>query len=115
MCSNWIVFNVFIFSFMKEHCYVVIDVYLESNLKKLLARYRGEGWYNDAPAYDYYSAWAYQTYGPIWAEMFGKKQYPQLAQQFLANQHDMVASYPYMFSRDGKMNMWGRSICYRFA
>ena len=86
-----------------------------TNLKKLLARYRGEGWYNDAPAYDYYSAWAYQTYGPIWAEMFGKKQYPQLAQQFLANQHDMVANYPYMFSRDGKMNMWGRSICYRFA
>ena len=40
------------------------ESYLESNLKKLLARYRGEGWYNDAPAYDYYSAWAYQTYGP---------------------------------------------------
>ena len=110
--SNW---NVFILSFMKDQGYVVNDDYLESNLKKLLARYRGEGWYNDAPAYDYYSAWAYQTYGPIWAEMFGKKQYPQLAQQFLANQHDMVANYPYMFSRDGKMNMWGRSICYRFA
>lgn len=113
--SNWMFFNVFILSFMKDQGYVVNDDYLESNLKKLLARYRGEGWYNDAPAYDYYSAWAYQTYGPIWAEMFGKKQYPQLAQQFLANQHDMVANYPYMFSRDGKMNMWGRSICYRFA
>ena len=110
--SNWMFFNVFILSFMKDQGYVVNDDYLESNLKKLLARYRGEGWYNDAPAYDYYSAWAYQTYGPIWAEMFGKK---QLAQQFLANQHDMVANYPYMFSRDGKMNMWGRSICYRFA
>ena len=113
--SNWMFFNMYILSFMKDQGYVENDDYLESNLKKLLARYRGEGWYNDAPAYDYYSAWAYQTYGPIWAEMFGKKQYPQLAQQFLANQHDMVANYPYMFSRDGKMNMWGRSICYRFA
>lgn len=113
--SNWMFFNVFILSFLKDQGYVVNESYLESNLKKLLARYRGEGWYNDAPAYDYYSAWAYQTYGPIWAEMFGKKQFPQLAQQFLANQHDMVANYPYMFSRDGKMNMWGRSICYRFA
>ncbi len=37
---------------------VVNDSYLESNLEKLLARYRGEGWYNDTPAYDYYSAWA---------------------------------------------------------
>lgn len=113
--SNWMFFNVFILSFLKDQGYVVNESYLESNLKKLLARYRGEGWYNDAPAYDYYSAWAYQTYGPIWAEMFGKKQYPQYAAQFLKNQHDMVDNYPYMFSGDGKMNMWGRSICYRFA
>ena len=27
----------------------------------------------------------------------------------------MVDNYPYMFSGEGKMNMWGRSICYRFA
>ncbi len=58
--SNWMFFNVFILSFLKDQGYVVNDDYLESNLKKLLARYRGEGWYNDAPAYDYYSAWAYQ-------------------------------------------------------
>lgn len=113
--SNWMFFNVFILSFLKDQGYRVNETYLQSNLKKLLARYRGEGWYNDAPAYDYYSAWAYQTYGPVWAEMFGKRQYPQYAQQFLKNQHDMVDNYPYMFSRDGKMNMWGRSICYRFA
>lgn len=113
--SNWMFFNVFILSFLKDQGYVVNEAYLESNLKKLLARYRGEGWYNDAPAYDYYSVWAYQTYGPIWAEMFGKEQFPQLARQFMANQHDMVANYPYMFSKEGKINMWGRSICYRFA
>ena len=113
--SNWMFFNVFILSFLKDQGYVVNEGYLESNLKKLLARYRGEGWYNDVPAYDYYSAWAYQIYGPIWAEMFGKKQYPQYAAQFLKNQHDMVDNYPYMFSGEGKMNMWGRSICYRFA
>ena len=113
--SNWMFFNVFILSFLKDQGYVVNDSYLESNLEKLLVRYRGEGWYNDAPAYDYYSAWAYQTYGPVWAEMFGKKQYPQYAAQFLKNQHDMVGNYPFMFSRDGRMNMWGRSICYRFA
>lgn len=81
--SNWMFFNVFILSFLKDQGYVVNDSYLESNLEKFLVRYRGEGWYNDAPAYDYYSAWAYQTYGPVWAEMFGKKQYPQYAAQFL--------------------------------
>lgn len=112
--SNWMFFNVFIMSFLKDQGYPVNETYLQENLKKLLARYRGEGWYNDAPAYDYYSAWAYQTYGPIWVHFFGKQE-PQYAAQFLKNEHDMVDNYPYMFSKDGRMNMWGRSIPYRFA
>lgn len=113
--SNWMFFNVFIMSFMKEHGYEVNETQLKDFLEKLLARYRGEGWYNDAPAYDYYSMWAYQSYGPLWAVMWGDKQYPELASQFLANQNDMIDNYPYMFNHDGRMNMWGRSICYRFA
>lgn len=113
--SNWMFFNVFIMSFMKEHGYEVNETQLKDFLEKLLARYRGEGWYNDAPAYDYYSMWAYQSYGPLWAVMWGDKQYPELARKFLANQNDMIDNYPYMFNRDGRMNMWGRSICYRFA
>lgn len=72
-------FNVFIMSFMKEHGYEVNETQLKDFLEKLLARYRGEGWYNDAPAYDYYSMWAYQSYGPLWAVMWGDKQYPELA------------------------------------
>lgn len=113
--SNWRFFNVFIMSFLKDQGYETKDDYLKMNLDKLLSRYRGEGWYNDSPAYDYYSMWAFQTYGPLWAELFGKKQFPQEAAAFMKNQHDLVNNYPYMFSRDGRMNMWGRSIPYRFA
>lgn len=113
--SNWKFFNVFALSFLKKHGYEVNEDYLATQLKDLLAMYRGEGWYNDAPAYDYYSAWAFQTYGPLWARLFGKEQYPEYAAQFIANQGDMVDNYPYMFARDGRMNMWGRSLPYRFA
>ncbi len=113
--SNWMFFNVFIMSFMKDRGYDVNEPQLEEFLTKLLDRYRGEGWYNDAPAYDYYSMWAYQSYGPIWAEFWGKRQYPEIAAKFIENQGDLIDNYPYMFSKDGKLNMWGRSICYRFA
>lgn len=113
--SNWKFFNVFALSFLKKHGYEVNEEYLATQLRDLLAMYRGEGWYNDAPAYDYYSAWAFQTYGPLWAQLFGKEQYPEYAERFIANQGDMVDNYPYMFARDGRMNMWGRSIPYRFA
>lgn len=112
--SNWRFFNVFNMSFCKDQGYDVNEDYLKFNIDKLLERYRGEGWYNDAPAYDYYSMWAFQSYGPLWAHLWGS-QYPEAASKFYANQTDMVENYPYMFSGDGKMNMWGRSLPYRFA
>ena len=58
--------------------------------------------------------WAFQMYGPIWAQMYGHF-YPEYAAQFMKNQHDLADNYPYMFSAEGKMNMWGRSIPYRFG
>ncbi len=125
--SNWMFFNVFIQSFLKDQGYKVDEKKMVDWLNKLVERYRGEGWYNDAPAYDYYSMWAYQSYGPLWAEFFGKKMkpsaesglpsdvYQKISEKILKNEHDLVNNYPYMFARDGRMNMWGRSICYRFA
>lgn len=125
--SNWMFFNVFIQSFLKDQGYKVDEKKMVDWLNKLVERYRGEGWYNDAPAYDYYSMWAYQSYGPLWAEFFGKKMkpsaesglpadvYQKISEKIIKNEHDLVNNYPYMFARDGRMNMWGRSICYRFA
>lgn len=112
--SNWMFFNVFVISFFKQEGYKVNDWRMEDCLKKLLALYRGEGWYNDAPAYDYYSMWAFQMYGPIWAQIYGHF-YPEYAAQFMKNQADLIDNYPYMFNAEGKMNMWGRSIPYRFG
>ncbi len=113
--SNWRFFNIFILSFFKDLGYEIKEEVLIENLEKSLAFYRGEGWYNDAPAYDYYSMWAFQTYGPVWAQLYGNKYYPEYAQKFMKNLWDSKDNYPYMFNSEGKMNMWGRSICYRFG
>ncbi|WP_243347031.1 DUF2264 domain-containing protein [Parabacteroides sp. FAFU027] len=111
--SNWKFFNIFVMSFFKSQGYTVNDKLLEEYLQKSLKAYRGEGWYNDSPAFDYYSMWAFQMYGTLWSEFFGKKNYPEYAKQFQQNFYDLKDNYPYLFSRDGKMIMWGRSICYR--
>ncbi|MFT3740743.1 MAG: DUF2264 domain-containing protein [Breznakibacter sp.] len=113
--SNWKFFNIFVLSFFKEKGYVVNEKLLEEYLQKSLAHYRGQGWYHDSPAYDYYSMWAFQMYGMIWSEMFGNKYYPDYAKKFMDNFNDLKTNYPYMFSADGKMIMWGRSISYRFG
>jgi hypothetical protein len=111
--SNWKFFNIFVLSFFKEQGYTVNEKLLVEYLEKSLKHYRGNGWYNDSPAFDYYSMWAFQMYGNIWSEFFGKKYYPEIAAKFMSNFSDLKDNYPYMFSRDGQMIMWGRSISYR--
>ena len=113
--SNWRFFNIFVMSFFKDHGYAIKDDYLNELLQKSLDQYRGCGWYNDSPAYDYYSMWAFQMYGMIWAHYYGDKFNPEAGRQFVDNFRDLVPNYPYMFAEDGKMNMYGRSITYRIA
>lgn len=113
--SNWRFFNIFILSLFKDKGYKVNEELLLKYVTECLAAYRGQGWYNDSPAYDYYSMWAFQLYGPLWAQLYGNKYYPGFASCFMANLNETADNYPYMFNRDGKMNMWGRSISYRFG
>lgn len=111
--SNWKFFNIFVLSFFKEQGYAVNEKLLVEYLEKSLKNYTGNGWYNDSPAYDYYSMWAFQMYGTIWSEFFGKAHYPEIAAKFAANFNDLKDNYPNLFSKNGEMIMWGRSISYR--
>jgi len=113
--SNWKFFNIFVMSFFKSKGYAVNEPLMMEYLQKSLEHYRGEGWYNDNPAFDYYSMWAFQMYGMLWSEYIGKQYYPEFAAKFEKNFKDVKNNYPYMFSRNGEMIMWGRSISYRIG
>ncbi|TVT41406.1 DUF2264 domain-containing protein [Hymenobacter setariae] len=113
--QNWRYFNIFILSFYKSRGYQVNERLLEEYLQKQLTHYKGEGWYNDDPSFDYYSMWAFQMYGRLWSEYYGRQHYPQVAAQLTENFAPLKNTYPYQFGRDGSMIMWGRSITYRFA
>ncbi|MBC7847187.1 MAG: DUF2264 domain-containing protein [Flavobacterium sp.] len=113
--SNWKFFNIFVMSFFKSKGYTVNEPLMMEYLQKSLDHYRGDGWYNDNPAFDYYSMWAFQMYGMLWSEYIGKQYYPEFAAKFKNNFKDVKDNYPYMFSRNGEMIMWGRSISYRIG
>jgi hypothetical protein len=113
--QNWRYFNIFILSFYKSRGYQVNEKLMEEYLQKQLTHYHGEGWYDDAPTFDYYSMWAFQMYGRLWSEYYGREHYPQVAAQLTANFAPLKDNYPYQFGRDGTMIMWGRSITYRFG
>ncbi len=112
---NWRFFNQCLLSFLHKEGYEVNMEYMEKLLHANLNAYIGDGWYHDSPLFDYYSMWAFQMYGPLWAESFGKKYYPAEAELFMRHLSDITKQYPYMFGRDGKMQMWGRSITYRMG
>ncbi|OMP30165.1 DUF2264 domain-containing protein [Mangrovimonas sp. DI 80] len=113
--SNWRFFNIFVMSFFKDQGYAINEELLNEYLNLSLDQYRADGWYNDAPAYDYYSMWAFQLYGILWSEFYGQKYLPEIAAKFTSNFTDMTDNYPYLFSENGEMIMYGRSISYRFA
>jgi hypothetical protein len=113
--SNWKFFNIFVLSFFDQQGYDVNKKLLVEYLDRSLNHYRGEGWYHDSPAFDYYSKWAFQMYGILWADFYGNKNYPEHARKFTAYFADLKDNYTYLFARDGKMIMWGRSIAYRYA
>lgn len=112
---NWRYFNILILSFYKSQNYQVNETLLKSLLEKVIADYKGQGWYTDSPYYDYYSMWAFQMYGKIWSQYFGKKYYPEYASKLASYFDDLQDNYPHMFSRNGEMIMWGRSIAYRMG
>ncbi len=113
--SNWRFFNIFVMSFFKDQGYEINDKHLQELIQLSLRQYRGYGWYNDSPAYDYYSMWAFQMYGMLWAHYYGEKFNSKAGREFTGNFHDLVPNYPYLFNKEGKMLMYGRSMCYRTA
>ncbi len=113
--QNWRFFNVLAMSFFKTRGYQINDSLLAKYASALIEDYRGNGWYLDDAAYDYYSMWAYQLYGRIWSRYFGYTYMPDIAARFDKQYEEMFDSYPYMFARNGHMMMYGRSCLYRFA
>lgn len=113
--QNWRYFNIFILSFYKSRGYAVNEKLLEEYLQKQLTHYKGAGWYDDAPTFDYYSMWAFQMYGRLWSAYYGRQHYPAIAAQLNDNFAPLKDTYPYQFGRSGELLMWGRSITYRFA
>ena len=111
---NWRYFNVMMLTFLKTRDYPIDDDLLNDHLDFLVASYGGQGWFLDAH-FDYYSVWVFHLYGIIWSRAWGDKNDPERVQVIEQQFADLMETYPLFFGRDGKMLMWGRSICYRFG
>jgi len=110
--NNWRLFNICALSFLKKHGYPIDDDLLKSHLLWVASYHAGNGWYLEQ-SYNYYTISLFVTYGTIWNRAFGDEHYPEIAAVLEQSFAALMETYTRFFGRDGFINMWARSICYR--
>nr|WP_297872796.1 DUF2264 domain-containing protein [uncultured Blautia sp.] len=110
---NWRMFNMLDMAFLKMEGYSVDEEIMADHVQAILDYYVGDGWYRDGHAFDYYSCWAFNMYGPIWNVWYGYEHMPAAAKRFEEHSNKLMETYGDFFDEDGFTNMWGRSNIYR--
>jgi hypothetical protein len=110
--NNWRLFNICALSFLKKNGYAIDDELLKGHLLWVASYHAGNGWYLEQ-SYNYYTISLFVAYGTIWNRAFGDEYYPEIAAVLEQSFQELMQTYPNFFGRDGYINMWARSICYR--
>ena len=110
--NNWRIFNIITLSFLKKYGYVIDDDLLKNHLLWVASYHSGNGWYLEQ-TYNYYSISLFIVYTTIWNRTFGDEYYPEIAGIIEKSAQKLMESLTGFFGRDGYINMWSRSICYR--
>ena len=110
--NNWRIFNICALSFLKKYGYQIDDDLLKSHLLWVVSYHSGDGWYLEQ-TYNYYSISLFIVYTTIWNRTFGDQYYPEIAEIIERSAKKLMESVTGFFARDGYINMWSRSICYR--
>lgn len=113
--QNWRLFNMLDLAFLHMNGYAIDQDIMRHHASVILNYYGGDGWFRDGHGFDYYSAWAFQLYAPLWCLWYGYEKEPWLAQKFQQCSQALMEHYDRMFDQDGWVNMWGRSGIYRNA
>lgn len=110
--NNWRIFNIITLSFLKKYGYKIDDDLLKDHLLWVASYHSGNGWYLEQ-TYNYYSISLFIVYTTIWNRTFGDEYYPEIAAIIEKSAQKLMESLTGFFGRDGYINMWSRSICYR--
>ena len=110
--NNWRIFNITSLSFLKKYGYPIDDNLLKSHLQWVVSYHSGDGWYLEQ-TYNYYSISLFIVYTTIWNRTFGDEYYPEIAEIIEQSACKLMESITSFFGRNGYINMWSRSICYR--
>lgn len=112
---NWRYFNLLAYLFLHRHERPVDAEMERDHLLGILSWDAGNGWYRDGGEFDYYNAWAFQSYAPVWLHYNENPNYRDIEEVLRRRFALFMETYPRFFSRHGHSLLWGRSSLYRFA
>ena len=110
--NNWRIFNILALSFLDQHGYEIDKDLLKSHLMWIVSYHSGNGWFLEQ-TYNYYTISLFVVYTEIWCKYYGREHYPEIAAIIDECAEKQMEAYPNFFARDGRVNMWARSIIYR--
>lgn len=111
---NWRWFNVMMLTLLARQGRDFDRALMRHHLDRLASMAVGDGWYADV-GFDYYTPHAFHLYGAVWSRHHGREHEPELAARFDRHLADFTRTGPMLFSREGRVSMYGRSIAYRQA
>jgi hypothetical protein len=114
--DNWVLFPMIVATVTRGLGRPVEDRLIDTGIDRMLAWYRGDGWYTDGDghAFDRYTGWVVHWLLMLWASIDGGRR-PDVRDRVLQYAREWLTDVPAMVAADGAVPQFGRSLGYRFA
>ena len=114
--DNWVLFPAIVATVSRGLGESVDDRLIDEGIDRMLAWYRGDGWYSDGEghAFDRYTGWAIHWHLLHWAEIDGDRR-PDVRDLVVERARTWLRDLPALAADDGAIPFLGRSLGYRFA
>jgi hypothetical protein len=114
--DNWLLFPSIVAAVRRALGDDVPDRAIDAGIDEVIGWHVGDGWYRDgeAPAFDWYTAWAIHWHLLLWSAIDGARR-PRVASLIRRRARRWLADAVHLFDADGSYVRWGRSLAYRFA
>ena len=114
--DNWVLFPAIVATVSRGLGEPVDDRHIDEGIDRMLAWYRGDGWYSDGEghAFDRYTGWAIHWHLLHWAEIDGDRR-PEVRDLVVERARTWLRDLPAYAAEDGAIPFLGRSLGYRFA
>ena len=114
--DNWVLFPAIVATVSRGLGEHVDDRHIDEGIDRMLAWYRGDGWYSDGEghAFDRYTGWAIHWHLLHWADIDGDRR-PDVRDLVVERARTWLRDLPALAAKDGRSRSWAAPWATDFA